>query len=272
MTPFFGCSGPRSDSGLNLVGIPFEAPGSCRQGAAAGVEAIRQASHLLETYVPRLKSDFSEFQGADQGDVTASKFADLTIPVAPRSVYLGGDHTVAEATVKAVAQHHPELAVISLDAHLDAFEEYSGERHAHATWARRVGEELGCGSIWFAGVRAYTREEEDYARHYQRLLPLHEVDLKLACRSAVDEIGPKRPVYVTFDIDVLDPAYAPGVGNPESLGVTVRELWQALVVLSRLSVVAFDVVEVIPRLDPSTRTAVVAAELVRDFSLLCWGE
>ncbi|MGE0487792.1 MAG: agmatinase [Vulcanimicrobiota bacterium] len=267
---FFGAQPPGPNSGCHLYGLPFESPGDCRGGASAGTRSVREASSLLETYVPRYGRDFLDLKVADHGDLDCSSFDQMRASleqIEPRPIFLGGDHTIAEATVEAVARAHPDLVVLTFDAHLDAFDVYEGDRHAHATWVRRVGEQLGRGRVWVIGIRAYTREEEDYVRHHQRMLPLHEVDLETATRAAVAEIG-DRPVYISIDVDVLDPAYAPGVGNPEGLGATNRELWKAIELCAGLNVVAFDVLEVIPRLDTSLRTSVIAAELLRDCSLL----
>lgn len=259
MSLFFGAHEP-ADQELGLFAIPYEGPTNCRGGQMDGPAAVRRASTLLETYVPRLDQDFHDLGLADHGD-----FPIDDIPTAKKSIYLGGDHTVSELTIK--AQSHKDLAVVTFDAHLDAFDVYEGSQRTHACWARRIGEHLGDNSLWFLGARAYTKEERDWARHHQRLLPLFEVDLETAALTAAHEIQ-DRPVYVSVDIDVLDPAYAPGVGNPEGLGATQEDLWKALAKLK--NVVAFDLVEVTPRLDPSLRTALVGAELIRDFSLLWW--
>lgn len=236
---------------------------------------VREASHLLETYVPRLDRDLVELGVFDGGDLPVDEPEELRAGLSGldlngvKPVFLGGDHTISTFTVERMAELFPDLCVLSFDAHADAYLEYEGDHFAHATWARRVGEHLGEGRVFLVGARAYTREERDWFSHRQRLLPIFEVDLETAVRTVAAEVGP-RPLYVSIDVDVLDPAWAPGVGNPEGLGATYRELRSSLDVLKESQVVAFDVVEVIGGLDPSGRTALTGAELLRDNILTWW--
>ncbi len=225
--------------------------------------------------MPRLDRDLREFEIFDGGDLPFGSPEEVKAALAEldlegvKPVFLGGDHTITTFTVERVARQHPELCVLSFDAHADAYDCYEGDHYAHATWARRVGEQLGDGRVFLVGARAYVKEERDWFRHHQRLLPLFEIDLETAVRSVMEDVG-DRPLYVTIDIDVLDPAWAPGVGNPEGLGATYRELRAALDLLSQKNVVAFDLVEVIGGLDPSGRTGLTGAELVRDNILTWW--
>ncbi len=262
---------------LGLLGIPLQGVGNSRTGAKEGPDAIRCASHVLETYVPRYDQDFLTLEACDFGNTKAKDWNSLsleleqTVAQLKNWCFLGGDHTLSYYTCMAMAKAHPGLRVIILDAHLDAFDCYGGSPMAHATWVRRVGEELGDRRIAHLGGRAYTQEERAWFMHHQRLIPLHTMSLTQGVSLLLPELQ-NVPVFVSVDIDVLDPGIAPGVGNPESLGATYRDLMGALELLGQCPIVGWDVVEVIPDLDPNQQTAIVAAEIVRDGCLCLFGE
>lgn len=275
---FFGAVDEASqDSRAVLNSIDFEGPGNCREGAGQSFRHVKRASHLLETYVPKLGRDFADLKVADEGVYKAlnwqdiSEFAHQQFSKNDFSIFLGGDHTISGPIVEALYRVKGPFNLLVFDAHLDAYDQYGGSPHAHATWARRAGECLGDGKIWFVGHRAYTREEERWAMDHQRLLPLHQISLENATRTALAEMT--GPLYVSIDIDVLDPSYAPGVGNPESGGCNFEELEKSLSLIARshhrgaTPVLGFDLVEVIGEFDPANITGLRAAELVRNFTL-----
>ena len=176
-------------------------------------------------------------------------------------VVLGGEHTVTLGVVQALTPRHPDLAVIQWDAHADLRDEYEGRRVAHATVMRRL---IDNGvPLAQLGIRAGTRDEFDLARARSLCY-----EPGVGPPPAVLERLAGRPLYLTVDIDVLDPAEAPGTGNPEPLGASYRALLEALRSLAGRRVVGMDVVEVAPPCDPSGRTAVLAASLVREMLLL----
>ncbi|MDR5697534.1 MAG: agmatinase [Armatimonadota bacterium] len=256
-----------------IVGIPYDRTQSHRRGAAVGPQAIREASHSIETYSPELDRDLQEVRLADLGDLPVSDLqppamldavqrAVASLDPAVLTVLLGGDHTVTVGAVRALAARHPDLVVVQFDAHADFRDEYEGSRWSHACTMRRIWEVVGDGRIVQLGVRSGTRDELAFAQTHCRwsLSPLAAPETVL--RELHD-----RPVYLSTDIDVLDPAYAPGVGNPEPGGPSSAELMEALRLLGEVRVVAADVVETSPPHDPSSTTAVAAAKIVRELVL-----
>lgn len=256
-----------------LLGVPYDRTQSHRRGAAGGPRAIRAASWSLETYSPTLGRDLEGVALADLGDLAVADLepAEMVEAVA-RSVaaldpeviplLLGGDHTIAVGAVRALAQRWPDLVVVQFDAHADLREVYEREPLSHACTMRRIWEVLGDDRIVQLGVRSWTQEEWTFARSHCRwslgTLALPE--------TVLAELR-TRPVYLTLDVDVLDPAFAPGVGNPEPGGPSFGDLSSALLALGSLRVVGMDVVEVSPPFDPAQITATVAAKLVRELVL-----
>ncbi len=260
-----------------LLGVPYDGTQSYRQGAAAGPQAVRRASWSLETYSPALEQDLQEVGLRDLGDLAVAGLdpaamvarvheavARLPAEVAP--LLLGGDHTASVGAVQALARRTPELRVLVLDAHLDLRDAYEASPWSHACAARRIWETVGDGRIIQLGVRSGLREEWEFARRHCRW-----VGRVLALPETVVEELRGHPVYVSVDLDVLDPAFAPGVGNPEPGGPTFADLLDALYLLRDLPVVGADVVETAPPLDPSGATEVAAAKLVREMVLCWWG-
>ncbi|MCS7174031.1 MAG: agmatinase [Armatimonadetes bacterium] len=257
-----------------ILGVPYDGTQSYRRGAAQGPEAIRAASWSLETYSPVLHRDLeAHLAVADLGDlpvagldpsamveVVARTVASLDADTAP--VLLGGDHTLTLGAVRALVARHPDLRVVQFDAHADLREVYEGNRLSHASVMRRVWEVVGDGRIVQLGIRSGIQEEFEFARAHCRW-SLGALALPDTVRHELQQV----PVYLTLDLDVLDPAFAPGVGNPEPGGPSFQDLCGALRGLGRLRVVGLDVVELAPPLDPSGVSAVVAAKLLREVLL-----
>jgi agmatinase len=264
---------PHAHPGLVVLGAPYDATSSFRAGSRYAPDAIRWASQSIETYSPVLFASLDDFAVTDLGDVDLpdqspdAMVAEVaqalrTIPAGAVPLVLGGEHTVTLGTVTAAAAAHADLAVLQLDAHTDLRDSYDGAAISHATVMRRVADRIGADRVVQLGVRAGTAEEFAYAsaalRHHSRGLDVP---------PAVWEWLSARPVYVTLDIDVLDPADAPGTGNPEPEGVSARDLLAFVRRLSQLRVVGLDLVEVSPPYDPSGRTAILAATILREAML-----
>lgn len=272
MTRFLGAtdtSAPR----FALVGVPYDRTQSFRRGAASGPEAVRRASTSLETYSPALGADLADVGLVDLGDLPVADLpaeamvervarAVAEVPGGVVPVLLGGDHTLTAGAVRALARRFPDLHVLVLDAHLDLRDEYEGSRWSHACTVRRLWVEVGDGRVVLLGVRSGLREEWEFARRHCRW-----TCEPLALPETVHAELRGHPVYVSVDLDVLDPSCAPGVGNPEPGGPSFAELLQAVYLLRDLVVAGLDVVEAAPSLDPSGVTAVVAAKLVRELVL-----
>jgi agmatinase len=232
-------------------------------------------SDALETYSPELDRDLVDSCVVDLGDLpldglamrdALGRIADgmhYASSTAGLGVMIGGEHTASLGGFTGVRRVHPDAVILQLDAHLDIRHDYEGELFSHATWLHRVGEAFGFDVIHQVGLRSGERAEWQTARA-RTAWSTTRLELPDRVRQAIGT----RPVYVSIDIDVLDPAHAPGTGCPEPGGVTFRELQAFVHGLSDLNVVALDVMEVSPNLDPANITAAAAAKLVRDAILL----
>lgn len=252
-----------------LIGVPFDATSTFRAGSRHGPAAIRWASQSIETYSPVVRCDLEDVSFADEGDLdvggmTPEAMVDSlavrveSLPAATLPVILGGEHTVTLGVVRALAGRHRDLAVLQLDAHTDLRDEYEGRRVSHATVMRRILEIVAPGSVVAVGIRAGTREE------FLLSTGLRYSARRLATSPELWTWLEGRPVYITIDIDVLDPADAPGTGNPEPEGVSALDLLAFVRRLGGLRVVGLDLVEVSPPYDPSGRTGVLAATILRE--------
>ncbi|OAT82926.1 agmatinase [Desulfotomaculum copahuensis] len=269
---FMGCVEDYTAASLVLLGAPMDFTVSFRPGARFGPEQIRRVSVGLEEYSPSLDRDLSGFAYYDAGDVclvpgrieaslhrigraVGQVMADGKFPL-----LLGGEHLVTLPAVEATTRYFPELAVIHFDAHADLRDDYLGERLSHATVMRRVAEVVGGKNIYQFGIRSGTREEFAYARAQTNLF---RGEIISSLRQVLERLK-GRPLYITLDIDVLDPAYAPGTGTPEPGGCTPGEIFTALYMLKDRQIVGMDLVEVCPACDPTESTALLAAKLVRE--------
>lgn len=231
-------------------------------------------SDSLETYAPLLDRDLEELSLLDLGDVpiqgldmeeALARIADAMAHAASLGrlgIMIGGEHTGSLGGYRGIRRVHPSALLVQVDAHLDIRREYEGQALTHASWLYHAGEEFGFENIHQLGLRSGAREEWRTSRERTAW---SRSDLMLPERARLEG----RPIYLSIDIDVLDPAYAPGTGCPEPGGVTYRELEAFLHGLSGLSIVGMDVMEVAPSLDqPSSITAAAAAKLIRDAVLL----
>lgn len=259
-----------------IAGVPYDATSTFRAGSAQAPAAIRWASQSIETYSPVLRRDLEHIAIADRGDldvtgVTPEHMVDAVgtyvagLDTTTLPLLLGGEHTISLGAVRALGPRHPGLAVVQLDAHTDLRDEYEGRRISHATVMRRILDVVEAGAVVQVGIRAGTREEFDAARGLRHSGP--RLDIPGQVWSWLEQ----RPVYVSIDIDALDPSEAPGTGNPEPGGVSATDLLAFVRRLGRLTVVGLDVVEVSPPYDPSGRTAVLAATIVREAILAIKG-
>jgi agmatinase len=263
-----------------LYGVPFEGRVNQRKGAFQGPGEIRRASDLIETYAPRLGADLGDLALADAGDVevpdlaprealqaVASALRQALVP-AQRWALLGGDHTTTAAVVEVALEHYPDLRVVQFDAHPDLRGEYLGEPWNYASAMTRVLDRLGPDRLYQIGLRTGDREEWVPPRG-THVFPGWAGPAAEAAAAAAPALA-GQPLYVTIDIDVLDPSVAPGTGAPEPGGIGVADLLLALQRLGAARVIGFDLVEVSPRWDPSGRTAITAAAIVRDAILTWW--
>ena len=276
--PRFLCAESGFDSArVVLLGCPFDETASFRRGARLGPQAIREASDCLETYSPHMDKDLSEAALCDLGDVdfasddTEAVLASIQAEAAKifragkRPVFLGGEHLVSLPAVEAALELFPGLAVFQWDAHADLRDDYLGERLSHACVMRRVLELEGVGPIHQFGVRSGTREEFEWMRANDTMRPLSPEAVAAALKEAGDSA-----IYLTLDVDVINPGEMPGTGSPEPGGPGLDVLIECIRVLdaSGANIVGADVVELAPEWDPSGASAIAAAKLVRELVLV----
>jgi len=276
---------PRIDEVLRadvaVVGVPFDSGVSYRPGARFGPAHIRQASRLLRPYNPALGVEpFSAQQVVDAGDIACNPF-DIGAAIAQievgataltasgtRLLTLGGDHTIALPLLRAMAAHHGPVAVLHFDAHLDTWDTYFGSPYTHGTPFRRASEAglIDLEHSMHVGIRGplyAVTDLPDSERLGFASLTCVDVELQ-GLSTALDRMRDRlgaAPIYVSVDIDVLDPAHAPGTGTPEAGGLTSRELLVMLRALADLDVVSADIVEVAPAYDHAELTGVAAAHI-----------
>jgi agmatinase len=263
-----------------IVGVPFDSGVSYRPGARFGPAHIRQSSRLLRPFNPELgASPFAEKQVVDAGDIAVNPF-DISQAIkgietearalsqSAKLLVLGGDHTIALPLLRAVHAKHGPLAVLHFDAHLDTWDTYFGEPYTHGTPFRRAAEEglLDPERCLHIGIRASLYSERDLPESADLgFAVIHSVELEtLGVAGTVERMRNRlgdRPVYVSVDIDVLDPAHAPGTGTPEAGGLTSRELLGVLRGLRGADVVSADVVEVAPAYDSAELTGIAASHV-----------
>lgn len=269
------------DVDVAVLGVPFDSGTSFRPGARFGPEAIRSLSVLLRPYQPELGIDiFRYLSVVDYGDCevvpghieqTFERVAAQLQPLIERRVIplvLGGDHSITLPVLRAVAQRHGPLGLVHIDAHSDTWQDFFGLRYEHGTTFRRAIEE---GLIQpergvQIGLRGPLFGPDDWEQSRRLGLAvwpastLRTIGLPAVLAAVHERVG-SGPVYLSFDIDALDPAFAPGTGTPEVSGLTTREALDLLVGLRGLQLVAADVVEVSPPYDSAGITALAAANI-----------
>ncbi|MFD3485078.1 agmatinase [Streptomyces sp. NPDC058665] len=267
-----------------ILGIPFDSGTTYRPGARFGPEAVRAASKLLRPYHIGLGVEpWTALQVADAGDVGATPFdiprAVEQIERAARALYanarnivaIGGDHTIALPLLRAAHEQFGPVALVHFDAHFDTWDTVFGNPLAHGTPFRRAFEEglLAADHCMHVGIRHSTPAASDFDD--DAALGFATVTTLDVARQGIDRTAERirqrvgdRPVYVSIDVDVLDPAHAPGTGTPEPGGLTTRELQLLLFSLADLDVVGADIVEVSPAYDHAQITALAAAGITFD--------
>jgi agmatinase len=256
-----------------LFGVPYDGTTSFRPGTRFGPAAIREVSAGLETWCPQLERDLEDLAFADLGAVAISHGDPEPVVAAVRQatqtvldfgaapLMLGGEHSITSGAVAAVAARHPDLLLVQLDAHADLRQEWLGARHSHACAMRRCLEVLPSGELLQVAIRSGTREEFAELSATGRLVALEAMATALRPHRG-------RPVYLTVDLDWFDPGVLPGTGTPEPGGFHWSDFAALVDELRHHRLVAADVVELAPQLDPSGVSAVLAAKVARSLLLL----
>jgi agmatinase len=270
-----------SDVDVAVVGVPFDSGVSYRPGARFGPAHVRESSRLLRPYNPALDIEpFARQQVVDAGDMAVNPFdigeaiaaieggARELLERARRLMTIGGDHTIALPLLRALHAVHGPIAVVHFDAHLDTWDTYFGAAYTHGTPFRRAAEEglLDQSGCLHVGIRGSLYAASDLVQDAElgfQVVHSREVD-DLGIRGVVERLQARveeRPVYVSVDIDVLDPAFAPGTGTPEAGGLTSRELLAILRSFADLNLVGADLVEVAPAYDHAEITGIAASHV-----------
>ena len=259
---------------VGLFGVPYDGTTSFRPGTRFGPAAIRDVSNGLETYCPQLDLDLEDLAFADLGAVdipfgapepVLEAVRDSTQAVLNRGLrplMLGGEHSITAGAVAAVARRHPDLVLVQLDAHADLRDSWLGSHHSHACAMRRCLEVLPSQQLFQLSIRSGTRVEFEELHSSGRLM----ADVE-ALATALEPLR-GRPLYLTVDLDWFDPAVLPGTGTPEPGGYLWSDFAALVDVLRRHQLVAADVVELAPQLDPSGVSSVLAAKVTRSLLLL----
>ena len=278
---FGGVQRPFEKARYVVFGVPFDVTSTYRTGARFGPNAIRQASLNTETYSFRTGVDVEDLLLHDLGDlhvstspkrtvdmlklVVADVLAAKKIPVA-----IGGEHTITLGIMKGLGGRAKKTAVVSFDAHLDLRKEFMGLTLSHTTFMRRINEEVKPAKIIEVGTRAVCKEELAYAEEsgitYFTSQQIHQEGSAQIIQQLKEELIPYENVYLTVDMDVLDPAFAPAVQNPEPEGLDTHTLIDIVCNLCDRNVVGFDVLEVSPVYDQGI-SAIAAAKVI--FQMLC---
>lgn len=257
-------------SEIVMVGLPFDGTCSYRPGSRFAPERLRLASWGLEDYSPVFDRHLDDVKFFDAGELEfplGNTMASLgLIEDNVRQIYsdgkkflgIGGEHLVTYPSVKACIEKYPDLKIVHFDAHTDLREDYLGEKFSHASVMRRIGELTGFQNIRQVGIRSGLKEEFDIMKEYGTLIHSY---------SELDVFKDQK-IFLTIDIDVLDPSVMPGTGTPEAGGMSYKELNGWIQYLKDFDIVGADVVELAPDYDKSEVSTAITAKVIRDVLMI----
>lgn len=274
MLRFADASSSFEESEFVIVGVPFDRTTTYRSGTRFAPTSIREVTHTFEKENFEHGTTFEDMAVHDAGDLYEEGTADEMVAAIEEEanrivsakkfpLFMGGEHSISPPIVKAFG----DISVITIDAHLDFRDEYQGLRNSHACAHRRIVDHVGKGNAFAFGVRSISSDEDLAEAVYADAFRIH----KEGCEKVFEEMLSKlkrKPVYVSLDIDGIDPAYAPGTGTPEPFGLTP---WDVRYIINRLGdrLVGFDVVEVCPPYD-NGNTSILAARMMREVMSVKW--
>ena len=272
---FISCDSDLQSAQIVLFGAPFDGTVSYRPGTRFAPKAIRGESFGIETYSPYQDKDLSDIKVCDLGDLefpfgnpeAVLKIIEDTsaeiLGLNKKPFMVGGEHLVSLGAVRAAAKKFPELNIIHFDAHTDLRDEYLGQKLSHATVMRRCHDILGDARIFQFGIRSGDRPEFEWTKSHVFMNKFNLNNIE----HALDKIA-GAPIYMTVDLDVLDPSEFPGTGTPEAGGVSFEELRRALLKVAEIgNVVACDVNELSPTYDQSGASTALACKIIREILL-----
>ena len=273
---FIGCESSYEEADMVLYGAPFDSTTSYRPGARFGPAAIRHESYGLETFSPYQEADLYDCRVFDSGDMElcfgSSEAALADIEARAEQILsdgkfpllLGGEHLVTLGAVRAVLKRHPDLHIIHFDAHADLRDDYLGAGLSHACVLRRCHDLMGDGRIHQFCIRSGDRSEFEFAKQHT---DMHRFDF-----SGLEELTKRlakagTPVYLTIDLDCLDPSCFPGTGTPEAGGISFMELLNAIRTVTKVNIAGADINELAPMLDASGVSTAAACKVLRELIL-----
>lgn len=272
-TQFMGMDSTYEESNIVVFGIPFDGTTSYRPGTRFGPQHVRAESEGIEMYSPYFDMDLEDYKIHDSGDLffplgrvekvleIIEGYSDSLVNDNKIPLMIGGEHLVTLPVVKSVFKRHKDLKVIHFDAHADVREDYMGNELSHATVIRRVSDFVNPSNIYQFGIRSGERTEFEWSKSNTNFNPFSLEGVKKLKEEIAD-----APVYVTIDLDVLDPSVFPGTGTPEPGGVSYNELLKAIIALGDLNIVGADIVELSPHYDNSGLSTAVACKTLRELS------
>lgn len=271
---FIGFDSTYEDAKLVVFGAPFDGTTSFRPGTRFASNTMRIESDGIETYSPYLDKDLTDIQVFDGGDLefpfgNTTKVLDIIeqhtghlLNDNKKPLMIGGEHLVTLPVVKKVYEKYPDVHVLHFDAHTDLREEYMGEQLSHASVIKRVWDFLGDNRIYQFGIRSGQKEEFLWAKE-------HTILNKFNCNTLSDVVDhlKDKPVYITIDLDVLDPSIFPGTGTPEAGGISFHDMMDVIKEVQKLNVVGADIVELSPHYDNTGVSTAVACKILRELAL-----
>ena len=260
----------KSDPVSNIFGVPFDSTHSYKPGCRFGPDVIRDAFNNIEIFHPNLQVDLEIANIKDYGNIQHTVVATEMLEMVEKItnelrkekkplVILGGEHLL---TLGSYMSFPKEVGYVVFDAHYDLRDEYANTKLSHAAYLRRIVEKRGADNIVHVGARSFVKDELEFlTKNKINSISDKEIRLGNACRQLKDSISTFDELYVSIDLDVVDPAFAPGVGNPEAVGSTSRELYDLVTSLENKKIVGSDVVELNPSFDNGS-TASLAAKMI----------
>ncbi|MGE4572507.1 MAG: agmatinase [Candidatus Izemoplasmatales bacterium] len=274
---FQSCDKEYEESSVVLFSAPLDTTTSYRPGTRFAGNAVRVESIGIEWYSPYKDMDLKDYKTADIGDLeipmgdvktsldTIYNTSKNILKDHKKVMMIGGEHLVTYPVVKAYHEVYPDLKIIHLDAHTDLRDEFLGMKLSHATVIKRCYDILGDNRIYQFGIRSGDKHEFQFAKDGHTYMEKFSID---TLEKIIDEIK-DSPVYITIDLDVLDPSVMPGTGTPEPGGISFKEILHATKLFEKLNhVVGADIVELAPKIDPTDVSTAVAAKLLREMILL----
>ncbi len=276
---FMGAKRSPNGCKIGIFGVPYDGTTSFRPGTRFGPSSIKEVSNGLETFCPQLGLDLENIEFADLGSlevpcgapepivITVKEATKQLLTLGLKPLILGGEHSITSGAVEATAKNYPNLIVVQLDAHADLRNEWSGNRHSHACAMKRCLEVLPSKRIFQVAIRSGSQEEFQELIKQQRFVSHEHGKRANGLEEALTPyIG--TPIYLTVDLDWFDPSVMPGTGTPEPGGFLWQDFAAVVEVLKKHNLVAADVVELAPQLDPTGVSSMLAAKVTRSLLMI----